>query len=415
MGSESYIWVTQYRKNLADALERARNEVFFSGKFIGAELNPATFQEALAHDPEGGTGSLLDIVSVGGPDDFCSVYELTGAELLHFFGTEQPSLDEIRNCAAFWESFDRGQARAIPLYENGRPAKICFAGWTIDTGAAGDGSYEDASSRKHQAGFAQMMKEKAKKAPSAPPAEQISAGDRMSDLASVMKILTETTALSKQMSEHPSLEQMSDAVGKVRILEALLNKHDNDPSFFEGLAKHRPEIEKMAQEFMEREGFSDDPCNENQAGPRHEMPPVQNSAERGNTVQPAHNRKRELALVLLKEYRCKKMIMIFISWIILILAAAGMISLMLLYFSSISAVFTLSTGGILIIFIFAFHIIYNIPMHCPACGSVLEEKVKTCDQHEHFYSLLKKIARKEKDVHLIREFNVGILNHEKDE
>ena len=413
MGSESYIWVTQYRKNLADALERARNEVFFSGKFIGAELNPATFQEALAHDPEGGTGSLLDIVSVGGPDDFCSVYELTGAELLHFFGTEQPSLDEIRNCAAFWESFDRGQARAIPLYENGQPAEICFAGWTIDTGAAGDGSYEDALSRELQAGFPQMMEEKAKNAPSAPPAEQISAEDRMSDLASVMKILTETTAMSKRKSEHPSLEQMSDAVGKVRILEDLLKKHDNDPSFFEGLAKHHPEIEKMAQEFMEREGFSDDPCNENQAGPRHEMSPAHNSAERGNTVRQAHNRKRELALVLLKEYRCKKIIMIFISWIILILTTISMISLILLFFSSISAVFTLSIGGILIISIFTFHIIYNIPLHCPACSSHLDEKIKTCNQHDYFYSLLKKVARKEKDVHLIREMNVGRLNHKR--
>ena len=53
MGSESYIWVTRYRKNLAEALERARNEVFLSGKFIGEVLYPASFQEAWAHDPEG--------------------------------------------------------------------------------------------------------------------------------------------------------------------------------------------------------------------------------------------------------------------------------------------------------------------------------------------------------------------------
>ena len=58
MGSEAYIWVTLYRKNLADALVRARNEVFLSGKFIGAELNPKTFQEAWEHDPEGGTGTF---------------------------------------------------------------------------------------------------------------------------------------------------------------------------------------------------------------------------------------------------------------------------------------------------------------------------------------------------------------------
>ena len=302
MGSEGYIWVTRYRKNLAEALERARNEVFLSGKFIGAELYPATFQEAWAHDPEGGTGSLLDIVSVGGPDDFCSVYPLSVAELLSFFGTERPALDEIRNCTEFWESFDRGQARAISLYENGRPAKICFAGWTIDTGAAGDGSYEDASSRKIQARFARMMKEKAKKEPSAPPAEQIPAGDRMSDLASVMKVLAETRALSKRMSEPPSSEQWSDALwsdalGKIRILETLLNRHDDDLSFFEELAKRRPEMEKMAQECLAREGFSDDSCKENQASPRHETPPAQNPAERGNTVRKPLTRQYQKFLI----------------------------------------------------------------------------------------------------------------------
>ena len=297
MGSESYVWVTRYRKNLTEALERARNEVFLSGKFIGAELYPATFQEAWAHDPEGGTGSLLDIVSVGGPDDFCSVYPLSAAELLSFFGTERPALDEIRNCTEFWESFDRGQARAISLYENGRPAKICFAGWTIDTGAAGDGSYEDASSRKIQARFARMMKEKAKKEPSAPPAEQIPAGDRTTDLATVMKVLAETRALSKRMSEPPSSEQWSDALDKIRILETLLNRHDDDLSFFEELAKHRPEMEKMAQDCLECEGFSDNSRKENQASPRHEMPPAQNPAERGNTVQKPLTRQYQKFLI----------------------------------------------------------------------------------------------------------------------
>ena len=302
MGSESYVWVTRYRKNLTDALVRARNEVFLSGKFIGAELNPKTFQDAWAHDPEGGTGSLLDIVSVGGPDDFCSVYALPAEELLRFFGTEKPTLDEIRNCMAFWESFDRGQARAITLYENGRRAKICFAGWTIDASAAGDGSYEDASSRKLLARFRRMLKWKAKMPPSAPIQEQIPAGDRTTDLASAMKVLSETLALSKQMSEPPSPEQFSAALGKIGLLEALFNKHDDDLSFFEELAKHRPEMEKMAQDCLAREAISDDSSKENQASPPHEMPPAQNPEERGNTVQKPLTRQYQKFLIYTQSF-----------------------------------------------------------------------------------------------------------------
>ena len=297
MGSEAYIWVTLYRKNLADALVRARNEVFLSGKFIGAELNPKTFQEAWEHDPEGGTGSLLDIGSVGGPDDFCSVYALSAEELLSFFGAENPTLDEIRNCMAFWESFGRGQARAITLYENGRRAKICFAGWTIDASAAGNGSYKDASSRKLLARFRRMIWGKARMTPPAPTVEQIPTGDRTADLASVMKVLAETIALSKRMSEPPSPEQFAAELGKIRILEALLNRHDDDLSFFEELAKRRPEMEKMAQECLAREGVSDDSCKEDQAPSLHEMPPVQNSAERGNTVRKPLTRQYQKFLI----------------------------------------------------------------------------------------------------------------------
>ena len=93
--------------------------------------------------------------------------------------------------------------------------------------------------------------------PSAPIQEQIPAGDRTTDLASAMKVLSETLALSKQMSEPPSPEQFSAALGKIGLLEALFNKHDDDLSFFEELAKHRPEMEKMAQDCLAREAISE--------------------------------------------------------------------------------------------------------------------------------------------------------------
>ena len=47
-----------------------------------------------------------------------------------------------------WASFDRGEARAITLYEKGQPARICFAGWTLDAPAAGNGSFEDARGKR---------------------------------------------------------------------------------------------------------------------------------------------------------------------------------------------------------------------------------------------------------------------------
>ncbi|OQA88270.1 MAG: hypothetical protein BWY31_00432 [Lentisphaerae bacterium ADurb.Bin242] len=139
MGAEAYTWITKYRKNLGDALAAAREETFAAGKFIGAGEKTATIEKAIELGAECGTGSLLDIVSVSDSPELCSVCPVSREDLLEFFGTERPSFAEIEKCMPFWESFDRGEARAVTLYENGKPAKICFAGWTIDVPAAGSG------------------------------------------------------------------------------------------------------------------------------------------------------------------------------------------------------------------------------------------------------------------------------------
>jgi len=148
MGAETYTWVTKYKKNLADALATARMEVFAAGKFIGAEEHPASIEEAVELGAECGTGSLLDIVSVNEASGLCSVCPVSKEECVEFFGTERPTFAEIEKCMPFWESFDRGEARAVTLYENGKPAQICFAGWTIDAPSAGSGSFEDAKGKK---------------------------------------------------------------------------------------------------------------------------------------------------------------------------------------------------------------------------------------------------------------------------
>ena len=56
MGAEGYIWITKFKKNLADALQTAREETFASGKFFGADEHPASIEEAIGLGAESGTG-----------------------------------------------------------------------------------------------------------------------------------------------------------------------------------------------------------------------------------------------------------------------------------------------------------------------------------------------------------------------
>ena len=73
MGAEGYIWITKFKKNLADALQTAREETFASGKFFGADEHPASIEEAIGLGAESGTGSLLDIVTVSEAPELCAV------------------------------------------------------------------------------------------------------------------------------------------------------------------------------------------------------------------------------------------------------------------------------------------------------------------------------------------------------
>ncbi len=148
MGAENYMWVTRYQKSLAKALDMARRETFAAGKFLGAEKMPKSIAAAVEAVAEEGTGSLLDIMRVSKIPELCSVCTVSAKERKDFFGTEHPDGSEIADAMDFWESFDRGMARAVTLYEQGRPVKICFAGWTLDAPAIGNGSYEEVDERK---------------------------------------------------------------------------------------------------------------------------------------------------------------------------------------------------------------------------------------------------------------------------
>ena len=250
MGSEAYIWVTRYQENLSDALDTARKEVFAAGKFAGAERNPESIEEAWMLDPMSGTGSLLDIFSVSDTPELCSVNALSAEELTRFFGTERPTLEEIRENGPFWESVERGEARAIVLYNNGTAEKICFAGMTIDAPAVGNGSREDADPGKLE----KLRKQSAGKARKSA-ARVIPEEERAADMEFIKDVLGKSTILPGTGSDSPTPREFSPEL--VRFC-SVFDKYADDLDFLLELMTTQPELMEKFHKLV---------CEEESEGP----------------------------------------------------------------------------------------------------------------------------------------------------
>lgn len=237
MGAEGYIWVTKYKKNLADALETARMEVFASGKFIGADKLPASIEKAIELGAESGAGSLLDIVTVSEAPELCAVCPLSREELLEFFGSERPTIGQIEKSVSFWASFDRGEARAVTLYENGQPARICFAGWTIDAPAAGSGSFENARGEK------KPLKTSEKNEATQP----ISSEERKADLEFFRTFLNDYEKAFNAGQIYHGFQ------ADFQRIYAIFCKYQNDTDFLQSILNLRPDILARALSGMEKQ------------------------------------------------------------------------------------------------------------------------------------------------------------------
>jgi len=132
MGAEPYNYTVPYENDIQNALKKLRAKVFESGNFYGAELGPATPEEALEMAEEDGTGSILDITQVTDEPDFCCAAPFSSAELQRHFSTEKPTRADIEKSHEFWEDIERGHCRYLILYESGEPKQIHFAGYSFD-------------------------------------------------------------------------------------------------------------------------------------------------------------------------------------------------------------------------------------------------------------------------------------------
>jgi hypothetical protein len=150
MGGHFWSYSVPYQEDIRAALETLREQEFRAGRFWQpTEVSPGFFgrlfgrgpskpkrpdsiREALKISDATGTRSILDMERVSDTPDFGVVSPLRTEELRELFGTEQPTLEVIEKSDEFIDRLERGQGVYIILYEQGKPKKIYFAGYSYD-------------------------------------------------------------------------------------------------------------------------------------------------------------------------------------------------------------------------------------------------------------------------------------------
>jgi len=132
MGGEPYHYLVEYDSDTQTALDHLRQDVFASGRYRGAHRRPRSPDDALERSGESGTASILDIRRVGSRPDYGVAAPFSRDELIRYTGTERPTAEQLETSDAMWEALQRGMARYTTIYEEGRPSKIFFVGYSFD-------------------------------------------------------------------------------------------------------------------------------------------------------------------------------------------------------------------------------------------------------------------------------------------
>jgi hypothetical protein len=150
MGGHFWSYCVPYQENIQAALEALREQEFRAGRFWQpAEVQPGLFGRLLGRGPSKpkrpasipealkisdatGTRSILDMERVTDTPELGAVSSLRSEELRDLFGTEQPALEAIEKSDEFIDRLERGQGVYIVLYQEGKPEKIYFAGYSYD-------------------------------------------------------------------------------------------------------------------------------------------------------------------------------------------------------------------------------------------------------------------------------------------
>lgn len=173
MGASGWHYVTDYDEDAEAALQRLRQDVFESGDYMtplawvreglsqrglpiplrllvaGAALpllissalrwlarggrGPRTIDELLTETAEDGTHSILDITHTSRIREFGAAVPLSDPKLIRYFGTVQPTEKDLGDrLDAIIDDIDRWEAVYFPIYRDGVPDGLVFAGASGD-------------------------------------------------------------------------------------------------------------------------------------------------------------------------------------------------------------------------------------------------------------------------------------------
>jgi hypothetical protein len=132
MGAEPWDYFVPYEPDIQAALEKLRQREFRAGRYRGSEDDPATIEEAIENMDADGTGSILDMMSVGETPDYFKVAPMPSEVQRRLFGTDKPTRQMIERNHDFWEDIERGQGVYIIAYKEEKPSEIFFGGYSFD-------------------------------------------------------------------------------------------------------------------------------------------------------------------------------------------------------------------------------------------------------------------------------------------
>ena len=147
MGAHPYWYFVDYQPSVQKALDELREREFRAGRynpampFLEFPVDPSepgpgaqhdSIGDACADAAEDGTRSILDISEVADDPTFCVAAPLSDDDLEAFYGTTQPSREQVEENMDWFEDLERGHCVYIKVYKNGQPNELLFAGYSFD-------------------------------------------------------------------------------------------------------------------------------------------------------------------------------------------------------------------------------------------------------------------------------------------
>lgn len=145
MSGIPYVYRTPYQEDLQAALDELRDREFRAGRYYPVVEYPeprgpapgakhSSIEEARDAGDETGTRSILDIPRIASEPDWCAAAPCDPELVDLVFGTSTPTTADVTDEALseLLEDAERGCARYLVLFEEGKPREILFFGYSFD-------------------------------------------------------------------------------------------------------------------------------------------------------------------------------------------------------------------------------------------------------------------------------------------